>query len=223
VLTCDLDDERDVEDALEPRGEHEWDQVTHVHRVAARSPSGVEVERLSLLVPIENDVEVADEPSVSACSRNRRDRRDRRGRFERLDSPVGEECASTKQRVGSISRDILKTVEEVLRDLLGAKPRDELVVIAMYSAGSSNCAHSHSEILALLVNRALNIERRDLLLLRGVVLHHQVLLLWDQRGPHPGWFSTPSARGPLSYSLSSQLAELTLSRHFANGSSEPAL
>lgn len=41
------------------RGEHEGDEVAHVHGIATRSAASIEVEWLALLVPVEDEVEVA--------------------------------------------------------------------------------------------------------------------------------------------------------------------
>lgn len=57
--TSELDDERAVEHVLEPLGEDEGDHVAEVHRVARRAAARVEVEGLLLLVPVEDEVELA--------------------------------------------------------------------------------------------------------------------------------------------------------------------
>jgi hypothetical protein len=56
--TRQLNDQGTVEDVLQPSGEHERNSVTHVHGAAGRTSTSIEIERLLLLVSVEDGVEV---------------------------------------------------------------------------------------------------------------------------------------------------------------------
>ena len=59
ILTRKLDDHGALEDILQPFGENERHHVPEMHAVATRSATGVKEERLSLLIPIQDIVELS--------------------------------------------------------------------------------------------------------------------------------------------------------------------
>ena len=59
---------------LDLRCEHEGDEMTHVHRVAAWTSAGVEVERLTFLVPVQDEIELAAQLISAVASTLRRRR-----------------------------------------------------------------------------------------------------------------------------------------------------
>ena len=65
-FTGQLNDERYVEYLLQPLREDERNHVAEMHRVARGSSSGVEVERVSSFVSIQNQVEFPVAPSSAA-------------------------------------------------------------------------------------------------------------------------------------------------------------
>lgn len=118
--TSELDHERDIEDLLEPAGKDEGDHVAEVEAVAARSAAGVEVERLLLLVAIQDKVELsASVTSLVMCECETQGR----------GGPVGEEGAATEKEVGFLAGEPLEPGQELCRDRLGAELVDELVVV----------------------------------------------------------------------------------------------
>ena len=58
-IISDLDDKRNVKDALQPLREDEGHTVAHVERVCRGPSTSVQVERLALLVGVQNLLKVA--------------------------------------------------------------------------------------------------------------------------------------------------------------------
>lgn len=53
LVVSDLNDKRDVKDALEPLGKNEGDAVTHVEGISGRTSASVQIERLFVLVSLQ--------------------------------------------------------------------------------------------------------------------------------------------------------------------------
>eukprot|EP00754_Rhynchopus_humris_P036804 Rhum_TRINITY_DN18897_c0_g1::Rhum_TRINITY_DN18897_c0_g1_i1::g.168709::m.168709 len=101
LVVRDLDHQRDIERVLKPLREHEGDQVPHVHRFAARTPAGVQVKHLPVLVVVQDLLQVS----------------------------VREEDAAPQPRVGLLARQALHAVEKLLVNLLRPELLDQLVVV----------------------------------------------------------------------------------------------
>ena len=54
LVVCDLNNKRDVEDALEPLSENEGDAMSHVESISRRTSTGVQIERLFVLVSLQD-------------------------------------------------------------------------------------------------------------------------------------------------------------------------
>jgi hypothetical protein len=128
-LTGKLDHQRAVEHVLEPLGKDEGDHVTEMHRVGRRAATGVEVERLLLLVAVQNQVEFAVSKhtwSISVCRTMRHTASARNGGRS---SPMREEGFPSEQQMRLATGQALKALEQLVVDALGAKLVDEVVVV----------------------------------------------------------------------------------------------
>lgn len=93
LIVGDLDNQRDIKRFLHVFCEYEWNQMTQVHRIAAWSPAGIQIERLAFFVGVQKGVEVS----------------------------VGEKNAATEEMMWLLACQFLESFELSLRDLLRAE------------------------------------------------------------------------------------------------------
>ena len=100
-IISDLDDARNVEHLLQPLSHDEGNRVSHMKRLRRRSPAGVQVEGDSLLVGVEDLVQL----------------------------PVAEEDASADQSVHGSANDTLHPLNQLLGQRSATKLLHQLVVV----------------------------------------------------------------------------------------------
>lgn len=154
VLTRQLNDQRTVEDLLQPavwertvrdrcpgvhshhvysRSEREGNLVTHVHRSTRRSTTSVQVERLPLLETIKNEVQVPvrRETDISHKLFVWGSQACVHG------LPMRKEGFTTQKTMRSVSSQTFEPLQQCGIDPTSPEGFDELVVIADYRRGSA--------------------------------------------------------------------------------------
>jgi hypothetical protein len=128
--------------------------MTHVQCTTAGTTSSVQEEWFALFVPLEDEVKVAADISLSSPD-------------SAFDLPVREEGAPSQQRVRLSTRQALKLLKELLADISRTPLLDDLIVVtALVSFLRGHIAiHPHSSRLAIRIRSALNVEGCNLLIL----------------------------------------------------------
>ena len=130
-IVSQLNYQGNIEHVLEPLGEDERDQVSHVHRVGARPPASVQEELLPRGVHVQDGVQL----------------------------PVGEEDAATEHVVRLVTRHLLKLGENIRVNLGASKLDNQLVVVNPLIGGGIHVPWRHLVIITGLLLPRLAVTR----------------------------------------------------------------